>query len=190
MNPMADLDGAIARARGGDEAAFTVLFRHFQPLLLRYLRGVAAATEDLASEVWLDVVRGLGTFSGDEAGFRAWLFTIAHRRVVDAHRVRKRRPETLVAVVPDSASGVDPADAAEQRLGTDGAIALISTLPADQAEVVLLRVVAGLDVAAVAAVVGKRAGAVRVLSHRGLKRLADMMDDCAEDETQIPRSAI
>jgi len=187
---MADLDDVIARARGGDEAAFTVLFRRFQPLLLRYLRGVAVTSEDLASEVWLDVVRGLGMFSGDEAGFRSWLFTIAHRRVVDAHRARKRRPETLVAAVPDSAFGLDAAEALEEQLGTDDAIALISSLPADQAEVVLLRVVAGLDVAAVATVVGKRAGAVRVLSHRGLKRLAEMMGDRAANETQIPRSAI
>ncbi len=67
MKEMADLDDVIARARGGDEAAFTVLFRRFQPLLLRYLQGVAIASEDLASEVWLDVVRGLSTFSGDEA---------------------------------------------------------------------------------------------------------------------------
>jgi RNA polymerase sigma-70 factor (ECF subfamily) len=190
MDAMAELDDVIARARGGDEAAFAVLFRHFQPPLLRYLRGVASfGVEDIASDVWVDVVRGLGGFTGDEAGFRAWLFTIAHRRVVDAHRSRSRRPETLVSAVPESGSAPDAASDAEERIGTDAAIGLIASLPADQAEVVLLRVVAGLDVTAVASVVGKRAGTVRVLSHRGLKRLAEIMSGHGS-ETESGRSAI
>jgi RNA polymerase sigma-70 factor (ECF subfamily) len=55
------------------------------------------------------------------------------------------------------------------------AVALIATLPPGQAEVVLLRVVAGLDVAQVAAITGKRPGNVRVLTHRALRRLADRL---------------
>lgn len=173
---MAELDDAIARARGGDEAAFVVLFRTYQPLLLRYLRGVAPdVCDDLASEVWLDAVRGLGSFSGDESGFRGWLFTIARRRVIDLRRARGRRPEVLSAEPPDDTTAPDAAWELDQAVSTDRAIALISQLPPQQAEVVLLRVVAGLDVPAVAAIVGRRAATVRVQSHRGLRRLAEIL---------------
>ena len=52
--------------------------------------------------------------------------------------------------------------------------ALVRALPADQAEVILLRTIAGLDVAQVAEVMGRRPGTVRVLQHRGLRRLAEV----------------
>jgi len=105
---MAELDDVISRARSGDEAAFVILFRTYQPLLLRFLRGVARdVCDDLASDVWLDVVRGLRTFTGDESGFRGWLFTIARRRVIDLRRARSRRPEVLSAEPPDDAVAPD-----------------------------------------------------------------------------------
>jgi RNA polymerase sigma-70 factor (ECF subfamily) len=183
---MAELDDVIARARDGDEAAFVVLFRTYQPLLLRYLRWVALdASDDLASDVWLDVVRGLKTFTGDETGFRGWLFTIARRRVVDMRRLRIRRPEVPLAEPPDDGIAPDAASEVDRTFSTDRAIALIGRLPIEQAEVVLLRVVAGLDVPAVAAIVGRRSATVRVQSHRGLRRLAEIL---GERDTAVTRS--
>ena len=61
---------------------------------------------------------------------------------------------------------------AAEREATAAALRLVATLPRDQAELVMLRVVAGLDVAAVAEIVGKKPGAVRVAVHRALKSLA------------------
>ena len=52
---------------------------------------------------------------------------------------------------------------------------VIADLPTDQAEAIVLRVVAGLGVDRVAAIMGKRPGTVRVLTHRGLRRLADRL---------------
>jgi RNA polymerase sigma-70 factor (ECF subfamily) len=65
------------------------------------------------------------------------------------------------------------ADESEQAEALDRALALVRTLPPDQAEAVLLRVVGDLSVAEVAAILGRREGTVRVLVHRGLKRLAE-----------------
>jgi len=62
--------------------------------------------------------------------------------------------------------------AALDNLSTEAALALIASLPRGQAEVIVLRVVAGLDVGQVARIVGKRPGAVRVAAHRGLRALA------------------
>jgi len=59
-----------------------------------------------------------------------------------------------------------------ENLSTEAALAMIATLPADQSEVVLLRVLGGLSVKDVAAIIGKRPGTVRVIQHRALERLA------------------
>ena len=168
----------LAAAAGGDEEAFARLFRAVQPLLLRYLRTLAReAHEDLAADTWVQVVRGLGGFRGDLPAFRSWVFTIAHHRYVDHVRGTLRRPPLL-----DEAQALDlPADRqvedqVEEVVSTEAALDLIGRLPPDQAEVLVLRVVADLDVAATAAVVGKSRGAVRVLAHRGLRRLASILD--------------
>jgi RNA polymerase sigma-70 factor (ECF subfamily) len=174
----AEFTSRLAAARRGDEAGFTPLWRDLQPPLLRYL-GVAAgaAAEDLASETWARVVQDLARFEGDEAGFRAWVFTIARHRLLDW---RRREARTRAAPRPNDqlshlGAADDPATDALERVSTDEALALIARLPADQAEVVMLRAVAGLDVARVATLVGKRPGAVRVLTHRGLRRLAELL---------------
>jgi RNA polymerase sigma factor (sigma-70 family) len=164
----------IARAREGDEAAFALVYRQVQPGLLRYLRGLSVtAAEDLAADTWFEVARALDRFTGDAGGFTAWVFTIARRKAIDRSRYEGRRLTTRLDD-DDSSSGPtvpDTADVVAQADATDAAIALVRTLPPDQAEVILLRVVAGLDIAEVAALLGKSNGAVRVLTHRGLKRL-------------------
>ena len=70
------------------------------------------------------------------------------------------------------AAADDTADAALEAVSTAEALALLARLPPDQAEVVALRVIAGLDVAHVAEITGRRPGTVRVLAHRGLRWLA------------------
>ncbi len=69
----------------------------------------------------------------------------------------------------------DAAQIALDNLATESAIALLSQLPTPQAEVILLRVVAGLDTDAVAELLGKTPGNVRVMAHRGLKKLEDLL---------------
>lgn len=175
----ADFDAILAASKHGDERAFAVLYRDLQPPLLRYLRVVAPeACEDLAAETWLEVARGLDRFEGGEAGFRSWVFTVARHRMVDLRRREARHPVVPVPpeALPDRSDAGDAADAALTAISTRAALALIGSLPPDQAEVVALRIVGGLDVAQVAAIVAKRPGTVRVLSHRGLRRLAELLE--------------
>jgi len=166
----------LVLARAGDQAAFSEIFDRTQPALLRYLRSLAPdAAEDIASETWLSVVRDLRSFTGDEKAFRGWVFTIGRHRMVDAHRANVRRPAVAVAephTASDAAIAPDTAQVVVERAETRRALALIATLPPDQAEAILLRVVAGLEVAQVARVMSRSPGAVRVLTHRGLKTLA------------------
>ncbi len=183
----------LAAAVAGDEEAFASLWRSHNPPLIRFLRGMAGADEaaDLASTVWLEVVRRLDRFEGDESGFRAWLFTIARHRLIDLRRASARRPQTVQGegqadVAGDPSFG--PAGVMERNWSTEQAVALIGSLPVDQAEVLLLRVVADLDVATVAEMVGKRPGTVRVLAHRGLRRLAEQLDVSPVDGQSVTES--
>jgi RNA polymerase sigma-70 factor, ECF subfamily len=160
-------------ARVGDREALAELWRTHQAPLLRYLRSRRTPSpDDVASQVWIDVASSIARFEGDDDDFRRWLFTIAHRRSVDAIRrvVRTSEPRPMLAVrAADHAAGADLEHDDHDAL--DRAIALLAALPDDQAEAVMLRVVNDLPTADVAAVMGISQGNVRVLVHRGLMRL-------------------
>jgi RNA polymerase sigma-70 factor, ECF subfamily len=153
------------------------LYKRLQPGLLRYLRAVAPGTaEDLAADVWVEVAASVHRFQGDDAAFRGWLFTIARRRVIDGQRrAGRRRTDPVARERLAGFSGDDrPDDLVLDRISTAAAVAhVLNALSPDQAEVVLLRVVGGLRVSQVAELLGKRPGTVRVLQHRGLRRLAE-----------------
>ena len=168
----------LEAAQGGSEEAFAALWVDANPALLRYLRVIAPqVAEDVAAETWVHVVRRLAAFRGDEAAWRAWLFTTARRRVIDEGRRSSRRPTwPLEEMNPaDAPAAPDAAEIAMENLDTQAAIALISGLPRLQAEAILLRVVAGLDTEAVATLLGRSPGAIRVAAHRGLRRLAEIL---------------
>ena len=170
---MLDFRGTVQAAQGGDEEAFARLWREYQPALLRYLRIKAApAAEDLAADIWLRLLKALPTFEGDEQGFRGWLFTTARNRLTDWYRNGDRRPDLIeyssLVVLPAS---TNVEEEAAERSSTDRAVALIAELPPDQAEAVMLRIVVGMDVARVATLMDRSPGSVRVLCHRGLRRL-------------------
>jgi RNA polymerase sigma-70 factor, ECF subfamily len=170
-----DLAEALKAAADGDEAGFAVLWRSLQPPLLRYLRVVIGdAAEDVASETWLQASRDLARFDGGPPAFRGWLFRIARHRAIDEQRRASRRPSAPVEPFDHAErSGIsDAATGAMESIGTAWALRIIATLPPEQAEAVTLRVVAGLDVATTAQVLGKRPGSVRVATMRGLRRLA------------------
>jgi RNA polymerase sigma-70 factor, ECF subfamily len=172
----ADFADLLTATQAGSEAAFARLWRDANPALLRYLRVMAPdVAEDVAAGTWLRVIQGLPRFSGDERAWRAWLFTIARRQVVDEARRRSRRPAVPLDDATEPAAAGDAADAALEHLATRAALAQVARLPAIQAEVIMLRVVAGLDTETVARLTGRSPGAVRVAAHRGLRRLAQLL---------------
>ena len=180
--PPAEVEANLARAQAGDPDALRVLFRTYQPRLLRFLRGLEpSVADDLAGEVWLAVAVQLDRFVGNERDFRAWLFAVARNRLADHRRRAARRPrlvaidgELVDTVRDERRSGAgDPAEQAIERLSAQAAIdALVADLTPDQAEVVLLRIIGGLSVEEVAMLTSRSPGAVRVLQHRALSRLA------------------
>ena len=181
-----DFADAIDAARQGDQRALTSLWRELQPALLRYLRAVEpGAAEDIASDTWLEVTRRLDRFSGDERDFRGWLFTIARHRLIDSRRRAARHRTAPVAWIPERPGLDDPAADVLADLSTEESVRLVSQLPREQAEAVLLRVLAGLETEQVAKILNKQPGNVRVLSHRGLRNLARRLAPADIDVSEV-----
>ena len=164
----------LVAARRGDDEAWSVLYSDLAPVLLGYLRGRGAPDpEDLVGEVWVQVVRHIHDFEGDERGFRSWVFTIAHRRMIDVRRASQRRPEDL-SPAEDLEFALPPTETEHEALatlGTEEVVALLDHLTDDQREVLLLRLVAGLRLAEVAEVTGRPRQAVKSLQKRGIEHL-------------------
>lgn len=175
MRPDHAFDDVLTAARTGAEWAWSEIYAELAPKVVGYLRAHGAPEpEDAAGEVFLQVVRGLPSFVGGEREFRAWTFTIAHRRLVDALRQRGRRPvDAAPADVIERAmsAGGDVPGAAEGRMADARVRAAIDALPPDQRSVILLRIIGDLTIEEIARAVGKRPGAVKALQRRGLRRL-------------------
>ncbi|MFA9431709.1 RNA polymerase sigma factor [Egicoccus sp. AB-alg2] len=167
----------LRAARRGRQAAWDALYRDLAPSLLGYARAQHAPDpEDLVGEVFLEVVRSLPRLADDdEDAFRAWVFTIARRRLIDARRAASRRPvepaapEDLAAV----AGGFE--EDALARLSRDEVLALLDRLSDDQREVLVLRLVAGLRTPEIARVTDRHPEAVKGLAKRGLARLRELI---------------
>ena len=176
-------DDVLAAAQAGAGWAFEVLYRDLAPAVTGYLRlHGAAEPDDLASETFIGVFTGLGRFRGDEDALRGWVFTIAHRRLLDDWRRRSRRPQLAeeLSEPPDTLGG-DVEDDVLGRIGTDEVTRMCAGLPADQRSVLLLRILADLTVEQVATVMERSVPSVKALQRRGLRALRAELERTSPD---------
>ena len=174
-----DFDSVLCAAHAGAPWALERLYQVLAPAVLGYLRVQGAADpEDLTNEVFLGVFQRIGAFSGDEDRFRSWVFTIAHSRLIDDRRRTSRRPQVVqdATDVPVDRPGGDAEQDAMERLSRRRVQALCEELVADQRDVLLLRLMAGLTVEAIAESLGKSEGAVKALQRRGLANLRKILE--------------
>ncbi len=164
----------IMSARAGSDLAWETLYDEFAPLVIRYLRArMCPDAEDVLGEVFLRVVRNLESFAGERDDFRAWIMTIAHRRMIDERRRRQRRPLDLVQT--DVLQALAPVGDVEQDCDLARSTAQIRSvlegLSDDQRDVLTLRFLGGLRVSEIARAVGKTPDAVKALQARGIASL-------------------
>lgn len=179
------MDGAVQRMLDGDDAAFRVVYRSIQPNLVRYLSALVGPNEaeDVASETWGQVIRDLESFRGGADGFRGWVTTIGRHRALDHLRARGRRPRSAKPDEPyvERVAAEDVEESVAAIVATQAALDLIATLPAQQAEAVLLRAVMGLDARTAGAILDRSPGAVRTAAYRGLRTLAERIRTSSAD---------
>ncbi|HVR79844.1 MAG TPA: sigma-70 family RNA polymerase sigma factor [Acidimicrobiia bacterium] len=166
----------LSQARSGSTWAWSQLYDGLAGPLLGYLRVRGAAEpEDLLSEVFLQMVRGLHAFEGDSQQFRSWVFTIAHRRLIDERRARSKRPVELREDLEPAVVAEDPATTVIDRLTDEEIIGFLDALTPEQRDVLLLRLLAGLTIDEIARALGKTPGAVKALQRRGLLTLQETL---------------
>lgn len=171
--PLPRVTTMVQAAREGSAAAFEQLYRAMAGQVSSYLRWHRATDPDgLTNDVFAQVHRNLPRFTGDEQGFRSWVFTIAHHRMIDDRRRANRMP--LVdddAGVEEHMGTGDVEDDVLAWLAHDRVRDLLAVLSRDQREVLLLRIVADLPVEEVARILDKSEGAIKALQHRALNAL-------------------
>jgi RNA polymerase sigma-70 factor (ECF subfamily) len=162
----------LGAAKAGHHTAVASLYRSYNPMLIHFLRARAPGMgEDLAHETWLVAGARLPRFRGDERAFRIWLLSLARAQVVQQGGSYDDLDATLLD--PHALAAITRHDEPEDVRVADAAIAqLLAGLPSNHAEILLLRVVGGLSAEETGALLGMSPGAVRVIQHRALRKLA------------------
>lgn len=169
---------ALAAAQSGGSWAFDRLYQAFAPSVVGYLRMQGAADpEDLTNEVFLNVFTAIGSFAGDEGQFRSWMFTIAHRRLVDERRRAGRRPQMANEQPSDHANaGGNVEDEVLRRLSVERVRRLCDRLAPDQRDVLLLRMLSAMTIEQAAEALGKSPTAVKALQRRALAAIRRLIE--------------
>ncbi|MGH2729823.1 MAG: sigma-70 family RNA polymerase sigma factor [Actinomycetota bacterium] len=174
---IADLKRTVRRASRGDENAAGDLFDHYYPRVYGYALGKlhnTADAEDVAAETFARVLRELDRFKWTGGGFEAWIFRIASNLVTDRFRATGR--EDLTDKARDEAATDDsPEQHVVRGEIRDELVDMMSTLPPDQREVLLLRFAAGLSTHETARMMRRKTNAVRQLQFRALQSLRTRM---------------
>ena len=173
-----DPDLADVRAAQRDRAAFGALYRRYVDRVYGYcfyLLGDHHDAEDATERTFTAALAAVDGFRDEGATFRAWLFRIAHNQLANALRSRDRQRAASLEVVAEPRANADPAGILSLAEEARGLRRALDQLPVDRRQVVVLRFVDGLSAREIGAVIGRSEGAVRVLQHRALRQLAEML---------------
>lgn len=174
----------IQRAQAGDTDAFAALYREHVQVIYRYIAyrvNDPQLAEDLTGDVFVRALEGLDRYRDQGRPWLAWLYRIAHARVVDHYRQRRRRPDESdidaepLSVTPDMDENLLRQQAARELRR------MIAQLTPDQQQVVILRFIEGYKVETVARLMGKQPNAIKQLQHRALRSLAGRLQRAGLD---------
>lgn len=194
MNQVEDeFDEVVARAIGGDPDALSELLGRIHPMVVRYCRARLSAghrslstADDVAQEVCMAVLTALPNYRREGRPFLAFVYGIAGNKVVDAHRSASRSLSHPVAEVPEiTSSAPDPEELAMKGAVSARMAQLLLELPANQREILNLRIGAGLSAEETAEALGTSPGAVRVAQHRALAKLRALLAGDADLTEQL-----
>lgn len=174
----------LRQCQKGDADAFAELYRANVQAIFRYIyhrTNDMQMAEDLTGDVFMRALQGMSGYRDQGKPFIAWLYRIAHARVIDHYRRVDRRPiesdvdEEPIAITTDMDAGLLRRHAAKALREA------ITELTDEQQQVVILRFIEGLRLEEVAQMMGKNANAIKALQHRALKSLASRLERAGFD---------
>lgn len=179
MDLWPDFPRILEDAKLGADWAWATIYRGLVGPVTGYLAARGAGDpDDLASETFLQAARDIASFEGDESGFRSWLFTIAHHRLLDSKRATDRRPRPSAFVEPASEQqGGNTEEEALDHVLTGEVLSALERLTEDQRTVLALRIIGDLSLEQTAKVMKRRPGAVKALQHRAILALRREIED-------------
>lgn len=161
----------------GDPTAFDGLYLLFADRVFRYLLGRVSdpdLADEVASQVFLRLIEKIDIYRinprDNVAIFSAWLYRLAHNKMVDVLRQRQRAPEASLEQALHI-SGEQPLDAVESRLDFERILIALQQLNEQQREVIILRFLEEMSIAETAKIMQKSEGAIKALQHRALENL-------------------
>ena len=171
----AKIDSLLGRAQHLEPAAWSEIYGQFYPRIYAFLLTRvhdAMLAEDLAADVFINALRGIGSYEDRGLGLTAWLFRIANNRLKDYYRRQAARPQQDLETI-------------EETLGVRGNVPLpieldlqkaLKHLKPEQQKILHLRFVEGLTSVQVAQVLDKTEAAVKIAQHRALKVLRQILN--------------
>ncbi len=174
------LDGEkviIESAVRGESSAFGLLYDHYQPKIYRFIVVKVARreeAEDLTHQVFLSAWQSIGSYKDVGYPFSSWLYRIARNQVIDHYRTN-RASVGLEEIDPDIFATESHEVATEERFELDRALTAIRRLKPEYQDVIMMRFVEDLSVKDVALAIDKSEGAVKLIQHRALKQLKDIL---------------
>lgn len=178
----------IYRAQRGDADAFAALYRASVQPIFRYIAhrvNDPQLAEDLTADVFTRALKGMSSYQEQGKPFLAWLYRIAHARVVDHYRRVDRRPQESDLEDEPILVDTDMDQQLIRRQAAKGLRAAIAGLTEDQQQVVILRFIEGHRIEVVAQLMGKNANAIKALQHRALRTLANRLQRAGFDIESI-----
>ena len=177
----------VDAAREGDEAALSELYTLYFPRVYRYIlarMGNTYDAEDLAEEVFMRVLEAIGRFQWREAPFSAWLFRIAHNAVISQRRKENARGRSAPLTDGLAVDSAGPDELVENRLALNEIMDAAQRLPDAQRQVIALRFAAELSVAETARAMGKGEGNVKVIQHKAINKLREILGQGSRKKRQ------
>lgn len=164
----------LGAAQEGAEWAWSRLYHSLAAQLAGYARAKQAPDpEEVVGEVFHDIARNITGFSGNEAGFRSWVFGIAHNRLIDQWRKQQRRRQGR-PTIGETASAEQTALA---ELWDSPAFRALAQLTEGQREVMVLRTIGDMSLEQVAEILETNVNSVKALQHRAVTRLKKTLEE-------------
>ncbi len=167
----------ISYARQRDTAAFGLLYERYLDRVYRYISyrtGNTAVAEDLTSEVFLNAWKAIERYEDRGYAFSTWLLRLANNEVTDYYRTN-RNDMSLPDTDMHQSTLPEPSQFVDGQVEQLELLRAVQQLPDEWRQIILLRFVEGIPFDEVASIIGKSSGACRVIQHRALGRLRELL---------------